>query len=178
MRRLFSFLKLLAVLGFLAISAGLLGYYASTEIRGVAKVLDGDSLVVGGKEIRLEGIDAPEYGQVCSATRAGGDAYPCGRQAAAHLRRLAGSDELVCTGSEEDRFGRLLARCLNDENDVNAAMVRDGWAVSFGDYEGLEAQARARGAGLWRGDFERPSSWRRRDLDRRSKGWLSDLLGW
>ena len=40
------------------------------------------------------------------------------RQAAAHLRKLAGSDELVCTGSEEDRFGRLLARCLNDENDV------------------------------------------------------------
>ena len=29
------------------------------------KVIDGDSIVLNGTEIRLEGIDAPEYKQIC-----------------------------------------------------------------------------------------------------------------
>ena len=178
MRRLLNFLKLLIFLGFLAVSAGVLGYFASSEIRGIAKVLDGDSIVVGQKEIRLEGIDAPEYGQTCAATTQGNESYPCGRRAAAYLKKLVANSELICVGNQEDKFGRLLAHCESEGVDINAAMVRDGWAVSFGMYEGLEAQARQRGVGLWRGDFERPSTWRRRDVERRSNGWLSNLFSW
>ena len=35
----------------------------SERIIGSAEVIDGDSLRVGGRELRLEGIDAPEYRQ-------------------------------------------------------------------------------------------------------------------
>ena len=32
---------------------------------GIGKAIDGDSLTVDGKEVRLHGIDAPEFNQTC-----------------------------------------------------------------------------------------------------------------
>ena len=36
-------------------------------ISGTARVIDGDSLVVSGQEVRIYGIDAFEYNQTCGA---------------------------------------------------------------------------------------------------------------
>ena len=36
------------------------------NLKGQYKIIDGDSLIVNGQEIRLLGIDAPEYRQECS----------------------------------------------------------------------------------------------------------------
>ena len=36
-----------------------------TEIYGVPKIIDGDTLHINNKKIRLEGIDAPEIKQQC-----------------------------------------------------------------------------------------------------------------
>jgi len=56
----------------------------STAILGKAWVIDGDTVVISGTHIRLEGIDAPETHQVC--TDANGKPWPCGRIATRELR--------------------------------------------------------------------------------------------
>ena len=39
-----------------------------TEITGIAEVVDGDTIKISGKRIRLAGIDAPESSQKCDKT--------------------------------------------------------------------------------------------------------------
>ena len=129
---------------------------ASTP-EGRASVIDGDSLIVAGVEVRLQGIDAPEARQTC--TRQGRD-WDCGREASRRLAGLLRGGHVRCEGREEDEHGRLLARCRLGDADINRWMVEQGWAVSFGGYEGPEGRARAAKRGLWAGQFERPGDWR------------------
>ena len=63
--------------------------------------------------------------------------------------------------SRADRYGRGLARCRQGETDINAALVREGHAVSYGAYRAEEDEARAAGRGIWATQFERPEAWRR-----------------
>jgi endonuclease YncB( thermonuclease family) len=37
------------------------------DVSGPATVVDGDTLVVAGEHVRLQGIDAPEMHQTCTA---------------------------------------------------------------------------------------------------------------
>ena len=120
--------------------------------------VDGDTLVQAGARFRLEGIDAPEIGQRCGADGAPG---PCGETAKLRLADWARHRDFTCRGGEHDRYGRLLVRCRAGDTDVNAALVREGFAVSYGDYGREEAVARAERKGLWAGEFERPDAWRR-----------------
>ena len=39
---------------------------AQTVLMGLGRAKDGDSLMVGESEVRLFGIDAPEFDQTCS----------------------------------------------------------------------------------------------------------------
>ncbi len=130
------------------------------DVTGAAEAIDGDSLRIAGVEIRLKGIDAPELNQTCNH---GPREVPCGREARQHLRRMLASGLATCIGEGADRYGRMLARCRVRGIDVNAAMVRDGHAVSFGEYAAEEAQAKAGYRGLWAGTFERPRDWRERN---------------
>jgi endonuclease YncB( thermonuclease family) len=155
--------RLLASLAVIAAAAGALWLVRGQlerDVTGVAEAIDGDSLKVGGVEIRLVGIDAPELMQICTIS---GRESPCGREARTHLRRLATSGLVTCVGSERDRYGRLLSRCRVRGIDINAAMVRDGHAVAFGSYQAEEDEARAAYRGLWAGTFERPRDWRARN---------------
>jgi endonuclease YncB( thermonuclease family) len=130
------------------------------DLTGAAQAIDGDSLRLAGEELRLKGIDAPEFSQICQVS---GRDSPCGREARAHLRRLLASGLATCIGNERDRYGRLLVQCRVRGVDINAAMVRDGHAVAFGGYAAEEAEARAAYRGLWAGTFERPRDWRARN---------------
>ncbi|MEL6504414.1 MAG: thermonuclease family protein [Pseudomonadota bacterium] len=123
---------------------------------GAAIAVDGDSLQMGGKRLRLSGIDAPELAQTCDVA---GRLWPCGRQARASLRRLIAKD-LSCTTTGLDRYDRHLVRCTAGGKDIGAAMVAAGMAVSYGAYGAQEAAARAAKRGLWRGNFTRPQAWR------------------
>lgn len=129
------------------------------SLEGRAHVVDGDTLRIGETRIRLKGIDAPEREQAC---RRSGQAYPCGETARKGLIALVAGKEVRCRSSGRDRYGRVLARCAVEGQDLGARMVEEGHAVSYNrDYDREEARARSRAAGLWSGTFERPQDWRR-----------------
>lgn len=137
---------------------------AGGVVSGTAVVIDGDTLKVGrpGTRVRLHGIDAPESGQRC---RARGQVWPCGREATRALAQLIGLLPVACEERGRGRYGRVLAVCRVDGQDVNALMVEGGWALAYRrysmDYVQEEAAARAAGRGIWRGEFVAPWDWRR-----------------
>jgi endonuclease YncB( thermonuclease family) len=124
--------------------------------------IDGDSLRSSGEDIRLIGIDAPELFQTCR--NSSGREWACGQAAYAHLSSLVAGNEVRCSSSSKDRYGRALARCsVGTVADLGEEMVREGLAVDFmnGGYGRAEAEARAAGRGMWAGSFEPPQEWRR-----------------
>lgn len=154
---------LLLAFALLAACAGLLTQLPPAPrlppVAGRARAIDGDSLRLGGTDIRLRGIDAPELGQRCQ--RPGGD-YGCGQAARAWLAGRLTAGETICEPSGLDRYGRTLALCRIGGEDLAAALAREGLAISYGGYEQEEAQARGARRGLWGGTFELPADWRRR----------------
>ena len=126
-----------------------------------ARVIDGDTIAIGDERIRLFGIDAPEHDQVCSQA---GRPVRCGDEATSQLRALIGSKRVTCEGRNRDRYGRLIATCSVDGNDVGRQMIASGWAVAFRryseEYVPEEDAARTARRGLWRGGFQRPIEWR------------------
>ena len=153
----------------------------SQKIAGNPYVVDGDSLVLNEKKLRLLGIDAPEMGQEC---RADGDVWPCGAQARTQLRRKIDGQIVSCTTWGEDRYQRLLATCSTQQVELNAWLVRSGWAVDYGGYAREEGEARRARSGIWRGDFENPGEWRRLNRSQASAmphsmpSWLEKLWVW
>ena len=156
-RRIMDIALALVLLGLVALVAAGAQKNASLEVRGAARVVDGDTLRVAGERIRLRGIDAPELDQIC---RKDGAAYACGKTARAALGRLIDDQDVRCGGWERDRYRRLLAVCHAGGTEINAAMVSAGWAVAYGAYASQETDARLAGRGLWAGAFERPQAWR------------------
>ena len=134
----------------------------SEPIYTSVKVLDGDSLRDGTDEIRLHGIDAPEYRQNC--TDAAGRDYRCGRDAARHLRKLIGNSAVTCNVVDTDRYGRTVGVCRAGETELNLAMVEAGWALAYTRhslaYVRAEGRAERARLGIWQGKFERPEDWR------------------
>jgi endonuclease YncB( thermonuclease family) len=157
----------------LVLMAGLLFYYAHyrhservplAPVNGYARVVDGDSIEIAGVRIRLDGVDAPELDQSC--TDANGRAWSCGMTAADALRRHLRGRELRCEPSGRDQFRRTIAVCaFPDGSDVNAWLVRQGWALASGrsgDYRSEQNEAQAGRRGIWAGTFTPPKEWRQR----------------
>ena len=144
---------------FAALTAGIvwLDDRSGTKITGSARVIDGDSLVVGGKQLRLMGIDAPELRQECKLNQR---PWRCGTAARSALRELVSGRQIECRTKGLDRYQRRLAICSTDGIEVNSHMVETGWAVDFGGYASEEGLARRNKVGLWRGEFQFPSEWR------------------
>lgn len=128
------------------------------NVEGHATAIDGDSLYVAGREVRLQGIDAPEGQQLC---RRGGAKWECGEAATQELMGLISGQTVRCQGLELDQHGRLLALCSAGNLDLNREMVRRGLAVAYGRYTAEEREAADANRGLWGGEFERPRVWRR-----------------
>lgn len=137
--------------------AARIDHLSGDQVSGPARVVDGDSLVIGDRRLRLKGIDAPELKQRC---RRDAFDYGCGIESASYLRGLIGSRQVDCTAEGIDRYGRDLVRCRAGGVDLNEAMVRSGHAIAFGDYQRAETLARSEAAGLWAGEFETPKQWR------------------
>ena len=131
---------------------------AAKTFNGRYRVTDGDSLTLGPDRLRLLGIDAPEIRQTC---RRGGEIWPCGLVARQTLASLVDGKAVVCKGSRKDKYQRMLVTCRDGDIDINRQMVHRGMAFSFGDYQDEEDAAKAARIGLWNGEAERPSDWRR-----------------
>ncbi len=132
------------------------------DITGPARVIDGDTIDVAGQRIRLHGVDAPEKNQTCQIE---GVPWACGIAAWVELVQLVAGKDLTCETRDVDRYGRVVAVCAADGQDINAVMVAQGWALAYrqfsDDYVAQEGKAREAGLGVWRGEFVAPWDWRR-----------------
>jgi endonuclease YncB( thermonuclease family) len=167
----------LVVVMLLAASAGLYIYKqrptpSPSTIVGTSYVVDGDTIDIWGTRIRLLAIDAPELEQMCNDAE--GQSWACGSVAASELRNHLNGHALTCESSRIDQFKRALAVCfLPDGSDVNAWMVRQGWAVAFRTarrYRAEHDEAAAARRGLWAGSFTLPWEWRDRNPRRAETG--------
>lgn len=146
-----------------ALLAERFGLHLLPELDGPVRIVDGDSLEVGGERVRLEGIDAPELDQRCGLAAKD---WACGTSARAALRKAVGRDAVTCRPVGTDRYGRSVSVCEAGGRDLGAAMVGEGLAVATGfAYAREQEEARRAKRGLWSGPFEEPASWRAR------KGW-------
>jgi endonuclease YncB( thermonuclease family) len=134
---------------------------AQSQFNGAGRAKDGDSLMVGDKEVRLFGIDAPELDQTCQR---GGESWACGAAARDLLDSLMRGKSVFCSQTGTDQFQRVLARCVAGTTDLNRAMVANGYAVAFrrysSDYVSAEDSAKVNRRGLWSSKFAMPSDYR------------------
>jgi endonuclease YncB( thermonuclease family) len=137
---------------------------ARFDFAGAATVVDGDTIQVAGRRIRLIGVDAPEGRQSCER---GGVTWACGADAAAALRDMLRGRRVGCAQNGRDQYNRVLAHCWAEGQDIGAWMVGEGLAVAYTRYStryvAQERAARRERHGLWAGSFENPEEWRRRN---------------
>lgn len=119
---------------------------------GIASVIDGDTIEIHGKRIRLSGFDAPERGRQC--TDASGNIVRVYQTTSLALDRFIAGRTVTCATAGEDDYARVVATCSVGGTDLGAWMVENGHAwdwpkYSRGRYAPQEAQARAEKRGLW-----------------------------
>lgn len=130
-------------------------------LTGVVTVVDGDTIRLGAERVRLFGIDAPEKSQPCVIENR---TVRCGELATNALRSLAEDKTAKCEPQSRDRYGRTVAICTVEGEDIGASMVRQGMAVAYAKYSTryvpLEQEAQSAHKGMWAGQFESPEAWR------------------
>jgi endonuclease YncB( thermonuclease family) len=132
---------------------------------GKISVIDGDSIRVGENEVRLMGIDAPEYKQTCFDAK--NIEYSCGKISREFLLNFANQKDGVCHYHQKDKYNRFLAKCYIGEVVINEEIVKNGMAViyNFGNgdpkLDELELQAKNNHLGIWRGAFQLPKDYRK-----------------
>jgi endonuclease YncB( thermonuclease family) len=130
--------------------------------RATIRIVDGETLGLGDRIVRLSGIAAPARGEACR-TRAG-EAFDCGSAATAALTRLVQGRDITCRIVGRDGFGRGLGQCSAGGAEINRALVRGGFAVAESTaLRGEEAAARQAAQGLWAHGTGAPATWRTRD---------------
>lgn len=145
---------------FCFISILALFFSAKADAAG-AVVQDGDSLIIGERRIRLDGIDAPEFTQTCFDGQ--NKEYDCGKKSLHYLENLIANAEIKCSClSEKDRYKREICECFAGNVSLNKKMVAAGWAVTYRDktYLLAEQEAKQNKRGIWQGKFMRPAIYR------------------
>lgn len=147
--------KILIVLGLVFAGA------AHANPSGTLRVIDADTVDVGGLRVRLFGLDAPEIGQPCVL---GGQTIDCGRWAADLVRARFGGQDARCTTRDVDRYGRQVATCDVGGVDIGQVIVAEGWAVAYRRYSMIydldEKAAAVAARGLWAMTMQEPESFR------------------
>ena len=143
--------------------------YGSSYVRGNAKVVDGDTIVIKNLRIRLFGIDAPEKNQICKINS---KAYNCGHTSTEALKSLINGHRVLCQWKNLDVYGRPLAICSvpgrmeGSTVILNGMMVISGNAVAYKKYSkkylDSENSAKESKIGIWQGEFDMPWDWRRK----------------
>lgn len=131
---------------------------------GEVRVLDGGTLQLGRRVLRLDALRVPERGQAACRDAATGRTSDCGAAAAGVLAGLVAGHALSCRVRGEDPRGRALGTCEAGGVEVNTALVAAGWALAGAgaapDLVATEAAARQAGRGLWSAATPVPERWR------------------
>ena len=136
---------------------------SSEALTGRASVIDGDTLELAGRRIRLWGVDAPESRQTCTQA---GVSWRCGQQAANALDAWLGARPVACVEIDKDQNGRSVSRCTVGGEDIGRWLVINGWAIEYADYSdgryaAAQRQAERTHAGIHNSVFTEPAQWRR-----------------
>ncbi|MDF0585115.1 thermonuclease family protein [Bradyrhizobium yuanmingense] len=141
----------------------------AATLSGAPRILDGNTIEIEQTNVRLSGIEAPETDQICLDSQ--GRKWACGVAARDELIKHSNGRKWNCHTQRVDEYKRTLGSCFIEGEDVNAWMVRSGWALSgWGlsvgasqhTYALYELVASTASAGLWSGAFIVPWDWRRR----------------
>lgn len=113
---------------------------AAAVLQGELRVIDGDTFVLGGQRIRLQGVDAPETHESC--LDAAGRGWRCGDWATEALRNMLSGAQLVCHDLGERSYNRMVARCDLNGQDLGALLVQEGIARACPRYARRHAHSR------------------------------------
>ncbi len=143
------------------------------KISGFVKVIDGDTIKINSKKIRLYGIDAPEKKQKCKKTyltisfMSFTKDYMCGEVSTQKLIKKINKQKLNCNILDVDRYKRLIGECFKRNINLNSWMVSNGYAVAYRKYSKKyvsdEINAKKNKLGIWQGKFEMPWDYRRKN---------------
>ena len=132
-------------------------------IVGQASIIDGDTIEIHRQRIGLSGIDAPESAQLCR--NADSDLYRCGAKAANALDDHITGRPVSCESTGMDQYGRMVAVCSADNDDLAMWLVRSGLAFDWprysnGKYAAVQKEAEHAGVGMWSGTYVVPWAYR------------------
>lgn len=130
---------------------------SGSTVEGKAAASSGIRLRVGGTDVQLYGIEAPEATQACGNRS-------CAAAAKSALQKLVQGKRATCSISGRAEDGIASATCVVDGADVAAQLVRAGHVFSstglFATYASAEREARNGKLGLWKSNSDRPAEHR------------------
>jgi endonuclease YncB( thermonuclease family) len=130
-------------------------------------VRDGNTIQLGDTTYRLDGVDAPEFDQICIDAHA--DPWTCGVDAREQLTRLLAGHSVHCDdlGPDKTHRKRHLGLCTVEgaTTSLNQELIRQGFAMSFApsaksQFAKDQAAAKDDRQGLWKGCFVAPQEFR------------------
>ena len=141
-------------------------------ISGKAKVIDGDTITINKKKIRLFGIDAPEKKQICKKIYISflifnfQKDYNCGEKSTLALLKKLKDKKVKCIlENNKDKYKRYIGTCFIQKQDINGWLVKNGHALAYKRYSKKyvldEQYAKENKLGIWEGTFIEPEKWRR-----------------
>ena len=141
-------------------------------ILGKAEIIDGDTIKINKKKIRLFGIDAPEKEQICKKIYISflifnfKKDYKCGEKSTSALLNKLKDKKVKCIiEKKKDRYNRNIGTCYVKNQDINSWLVKNGYAIAYTRYSKKyvldEHYAKENKLGIWRGTFTEPEKWRR-----------------
>ena len=158
----------------LVIFFSLLANFVNAEtISGIAKIIDADTIKINNNKIRLFGIDAPERDQLCKKKYLSiiifrfYKNYKCGEESTLFLKKYLNDKLIKCNIQGKDQYKRYIAICYKNNKDISSWLVKKGYAVSYRKYSkkylNEEVYAKENKLGIWRGKFEMPWDWRKKN---------------
>lgn len=135
----------------------------NAEFRTVARVVDGDTLVLdNGEKVRLVGVDTPETKDPRKPVQYfGQEATNFTKQMVEGKKVWVEFDQANAHVGHKDKYGRTLAYVFREDGKfLNAEIVSNGFGHAYTQYpfkyanefKALERQAREQNKGLWNGN--------------------------